>query len=101
MIAEAQCILGIVDQGGGRHFQADFAAGVLEPKPVFRDLDGAQRGANHLDFVFFEDATFGKLDGQIQRGLSADGRQQRIRFFPRDDFLEIFFCQRLDVGAMR
>src|SRR6266699_105716 len=100
-IAKAQSILGIVDQCGRGDFQADFAACILEPKPVFRDLDGAQRGANHLHFVFFEHAAFGEFDGQIQRGLSADGRQQGVRFFPRDDFLEIFFCERLDVGAMR
>ncbi len=101
LIAKPQRIFRVVHQGGRRHFQPDFAASVLEPQTVFRNFDGAERRSDHLHFVFFEDAAFGKFDGQVQRRLSSDCRQQSIGFFARDDFFEIFLRQRLDVGAMR
>ncbi len=50
--------------------------------------------------VFFEDAAFGKLDGEIQSRLAADGGQQGIGTLRRDDGFEIFFRERLDVGAV-
>ena len=39
LIAKPQRILRVVHQGGRRHFQTDFPAGVLEPEAVFRNLD--------------------------------------------------------------
>src|SRR6059036_3263558 len=60
LIAEAECILRVVHQRRRRNFQADLAAGVLEPQAVFRDFDGPERRANHFHFVFFEDAALGK-----------------------------------------
>ena len=56
LIAEAQGVLRAIDQSGGWNLEADLAAGVLEPEAVFRDFDGAKRGADHLDFMLFEDA---------------------------------------------
>ena len=90
LIAEPQCVLRVVHQGGRRHLQPDLSTGILEPQTVFRNLDGAQRGADHFHFVFFEDAAFGELHGQIEGRLPPDCRQQGIRFFPGDNSLEIF-----------
>ena len=100
LIAEAQRVLRVIDERGGRDFQADFAAGVLEPQAVFGDFDGAQRCANHFDVMFFENAAFGEFDGKIERGLAANGRQERIGFFACDNFLQILLGQRLDVRAV-
>ena len=100
LIAEAQRVLRVIDERGGRDFQADFAASILEPQAVFRDFDGAQRSADHFDFVFFENAAFGEFDGKIERGLAANCRQKRIGFFASEDFLQIFLGQWLDVGAV-
>ena len=100
LIAKAQRVLRIVDQRRGGNVQADLAAGVLEPQAVFGHFDGAQRGADQFDFVLFEDAAFGQFHGEVQRGLAADGGQQRVGLFLGDDFFEIFLGERLDVGAV-
>ena len=100
LVAETHGVLGIVDEGRRRHFEANFPAGILEPEAVFGDFDSAQRRANHFHFVFFEDAALGEFHGKIERGLAADCGKQSIGLFARDDFLQIFPGQRLDVGAM-
>ncbi len=100
LIAEAQGVLCVIDERGRGHFETDFAAGVLEPQAVFGDFDGAQRSANHFDFVLFENSAFGELDGEIKRSLTANSRQERVRFFAFENLLEIFLRERLDVGAV-
>ncbi len=100
MIGELQRLLDVVDQGRGGHVESDLPAGVLEPEPIFRHLDRAQRRADQFDAVLLEHAAFGELDGEIQTRLAADGGQQRVRFFARDDLLERISRKRLDVGAV-
>ncbi len=100
LVAQTQRILRIVHQRRRRHFQANFSASILKPQPVFRNFDSAQRRANHLDFVFFENPAFAQFHGKVQRRLPANGGQQCIRFFLRNNFLEIFLRQRLDIGAI-
>ena len=63
LLAKTHRILSVVDESGGRNFEADFAAGILEPEAVFRDFYRAKRRANHFYFVFFKDAAFGEFDG--------------------------------------
>ena len=100
LIAEAHGVLRAVDESGRGNFQADFAAGVLEPEAIFGNFDGAEGGADHFDFVLFENAGLGEFDSEIESGLAADGGKQRVGAFFNDDFLEIFLGERLDVGAM-
>ena len=100
LIAEAHGILRVIDERGSGNFEADFAAGILEPEAVFGNFDGAERGADHFDFVLFENAAFGEFDGKIESGLAADGGKQRVGFFAYDNLLEIFLGERLDVGAV-
>ncbi len=62
------------------------------------------------DAVLVEDAGVGKIDGEIERGLSADGRQQREHAgaafvlehlrFDANDLFDVFLGERLDVGAV-
>ena len=75
LVAKAQCVFRVVHQCGRGNFEADLAASVLEPQAVFGHLDGAQRCADHFHFVFFEDAGFRELDGQIQCRLPANRGQ--------------------------
>src|ERR1700722_15326410 len=100
LIAQTQGVFRIIDERGSRNFEADFAAGILEPQPVFGDFDGAERCANHFYLVFFENAAFGQFDGEIEGGLAANGGQERIGSLAGKNFLQIFLGQRLDVSAV-
>ena len=60
-----------------RHIEADLRHRVFEEQPVFGLLDGLELGADQLHVVFFENAGVGKIDGEIQCGLSANRGQQR------------------------
>ena len=84
-----------------RRLEADLAHRLLEEQAVFGLLDGLDLRADHLDAVLVENARLGKLDGKIQRRLTAHGRQQRIRPLALDDGFDELHGQRLDVGAVR
>ncbi len=88
------------DDFGSRNFEADTAADVFEEQAVFRDFDRVQRRAEKLDIIFCENARFGELDGEVQRGLAADGRKHGVWPFDRDDGFKIFLRERLDVSAV-
>ena len=88
LVGQLQRVRRVVHQRRGRHIEADLAAGVLEPQAVFGHFDGAQRRADQFHAVLFEHAALGQFHGQIQRRLAADGGQQRVRLFARDDLLE-------------
>ncbi len=100
LIRELQRVLRIVHQRRRGNIEPDFANGILEPQAVFGNLDGAQRGADQLDAIFFEDSAFRQLDGQIQARLPAHGGQQRLRPFHGNNLFEVFLRQRLDIGAV-
>ena len=59
-----------------------------------------------MHVVFFQHAAVGKFDRQIQRGLSADGRQhgktRARRHFPldADNLFQIFERERLNISAV-
>ncbi len=99
-VREPHGFVNVRDDLRSRHFEADSAADVLEKQPIFGDFDRAQRRTDELHAVFFEDAAFGELDGEIQARLAADGGQQGIGTLRRDDGFEIFLRERLDVGAI-
>ena len=62
--------------------------------------------ADQLDVVLFEHAAVGEFDGEVERGLSANGGQHgearagRHLALDANDFFEIFARERLDVGAV-
>ena len=78
----------------------------LKYEAVFGFLDGVDVGADELDVVFFEHAAVRKFDGEIERGLSADGGQNgesgagRKLALDANNFFEIFAGERLDVSAV-
>ena len=46
--------------------------------PVLAPLDGIRLDPDHLHPVFVEDSRLGQVRGQVQAGLSAQVRQQRV-----------------------
>src|SRR5580704_1709539 len=100
LIAQPQGVLRVIDERGSGDFQSDFATSVLEPQPVFGNFDGAERCADHFDFIFFENAAFREFDSEIESCLAANRGQERVGLFAGKDFLQIFLGQRLDVGAV-
>ena len=83
-----------------RHLEADLAHRVLEQLTIFGDLDRLNRRANQLDVVLVERARGREIDGEVQRRLSADRRQDRVGTLAFDDRREHFGSQRFDVGAI-
>ena len=76
LAGELQAVFQIVDQRRLRNVEADLLHRVFEEQTVFGFLDGLDLRADQLHVVLLEHAAVGEFDGQIQRGLSADGRQQ-------------------------
>ena len=103
---EFQAILQIVHQQRLRHVEADLLHGVFEEEAVFGFLDGLDAGADQLDVVLFQNAAVGKFDGEVERGLAADGGQHgeacagRHFALDADDLFEILAGEWLDVGAV-
>ena len=83
-----------------RQVQADAAHGFFEQIAVFGFFDRLQFGADHLDAVLFQDALLGQIDGEIERRLAAEGRQDRVGPLLGDDFLDDVGGDRLDIGAV-
>ncbi len=76
-------VLQRVHDGGGRHRDADLLHRLAELEAILGDLDGVDLRADQLDAVLVEDAGLGQIDGEVQRGLPADGGQQRVGTFAR------------------
>ncbi len=103
---ELEAVFEIVDQRGFRHVEADLLHRVFEEQTVFGFLDGFDVGADQLHVVFLEHAAVGKFDGEVERGLSADGGQNgesragRHLALDANDLFQIFAGERLDVSAV-
>ena len=63
-------------------------------------VDGGVVGADQLDAVLLQGAVLGEGDGQVERGLAAEGGQQGVRPLDLDDLGHHLGHQRLDVGAV-
>ena len=110
LAGEVEAVAQVVDQRGLRNFEADADHRVFEEQAVFGLLDGFKLGADELDVVAIENAGVGQIDGEVERRLAADGRQQgefagvglrreHLRF-NADDLFDVFVGERLDVGAV-
>ncbi len=92
------------------HAVGDARAGALEPNvghgapeelAVLRHVDGALRGADHLDVVLLENPLAHQIERGVEGGLSAHRRQQRARTFLLDDALDGSPVDGLDVDRIR
>ena len=83
-----------------RHLDADLAHRVAEQQAVLGHLDRVDLRANQLDVVLLEDAALVQRDRQVERRLSADGRQHGIGLLLDDDGFDHLRRERLDVGRI-
>ena len=58
-----------------------------EQLPVFGLLDRFQLGSQQLHVVLFKNPGAGELRGQVESGLAAQGRNESVGAFARDDAL--------------
>ena len=72
----------------------------LEKLPVFAFRDGLRVRADEFHVVPGQRAVAVQLHGNVERGLAAHRRQDRVRFFPGEDSFHHFWCDRLDVRAI-
>src|SRR5260370_26473646 len=73
---ELNAIFQIVDERRFRHIESDALHSVFEKQAVFSFLDGADLSADQTYVVLVEHAGVSQFNGEIERGLAADGRQK-------------------------
>ena len=89
-----------VGEARGRDGETDLGHGRLELLAVLGRVDRLGVGADELDAVLGEHAAFDELHGQVERGLTAERRQERVGALALDDGGEDVDVERLDVGAV-
>ena len=80
-----------------RHRLADLDHLGLEALAVFGQLDRLERRAEQLDAVALDDAGVRELDREVEPGLPAQRRQQRVGPLALDDALDRRDGQRLEI----
>ena len=83
-----------------RHLEADALHRVPEQLAVLGLRDRLARSADQLDAVALERAVLGERPRQIERGLTAHGRQTGVGALALDDPGDDFRDDRLDVGRV-
>ena len=73
---------------------------LLELLAVLAALDRLDGGADQLDAVLLEDAGLVEGHRAVERGLAAEGGQQRVGALLGDDLLDVLGRDRLDVGRV-
>ena len=82
------------------HVQTGAEHRLFEPAPVFGGADRVERRAEHADAEPVELSRFGERHADVQRGLAAERRQQRVRLLALEDLQHRRRGQRLDVGPI-
>ena len=72
---------------GARDFEPNFQHRILEQLAILRLFDRFELRPNKFALESIEHARFSQLDRQVQRGLAADRRQQRVRTFALDNLV--------------
>ena len=80
------------------HFNAELLHCVLEFDTILAALDCVDLNADHLHVVLFKYASLAQLGAEVQTGLTAEVRQQRVGALLLDDLGEPVNVERLDVG---
>jgi hypothetical protein len=113
MVKLGRMTTGVADLLGGRQRLLDAGADprargvgadrphdVLEHLPVLAAVDRVDVGADEPDAVPLQHAVLVQADGDVERGLPAEGGQQRVGALLGDDLLDELRRQRLDVGGV-
>ena len=90
----------VADDLALRGRQTDLAHGLFEEEAIFGHFHSPGFRADHLHFVFVENAALRKFHGNVQGRLAPNGRQQRVRPFPFDNRFDEFLRQRFDVRVL-
>ena len=99
----AELLHGIQRPGDRRHGvtrrrrEADSLHGRAELRAIFGHANGPRVRADQLDTVLLEGAVIRERHGDVERGLAAHGRQQRVGPLPLDDLAYPLGRDRLDV----
>ena len=80
------------------HFNAELLHCVLEFDTILAALDCVDLNADHLHVVLFKYASLAQLGAEVQTGLTAEVRQQRVGALLLYDLGEPVNVERLDVG---
>ncbi len=72
----------------------------LEARAVLGEDDRLDRGAEDFDAVLFEDAGVFEFDREVEAGLTAERREQRVGPFAFDNRFERGACQRFQVDGV-
>ncbi len=89
-----------VADGAARYVAPDGLHDLLELQPVLAALDRVDVGTDQLDAVALQHPVLVQGDGGVQRGLPAQGRQQRVGPLGGDHLLDELRGHRLDVGGV-
>ncbi len=89
-----------VGEAGRGDGEPDLLHRGLELVTVLRGVDRIDTGADELDAVFGEHARLVQLDRQVERGLAAEGGEQRVGPLAFDDAGEALHVERFDVGRI-
>src|SRR5918997_1523306 len=75
---------------------------IMRGKPISRARSSASARSRtvQLDAVVVEDARLVQLDGEVERRLAAEGREEGVGAFAADDLLDRAGGQRFDVGRV-
>ena len=90
-------LFGRVGASGLWHVESELFHRVLEEIAVFRAGNCVRIRADHLDAAFFEDAGALHLHREVERCLSAERGEKRVRLFLPDDRGHRIHGERLDV----
>jgi hypothetical protein len=100
LVGELLRLLLGIDVHRHRRLQADLGHRLLEAQPVLGGLDRVEVGAQRLHPVLLQHAGLVQLHREVQRGLAAQGGQQRVRLLLLDHRPHRVGGQRLDVGGV-
>ncbi len=89
-----------LDVGARRNRHVDRVHRFPELQTIFRNLDRLDRCPDEFDPVSLERAALAERHGQVERRLTPDGREQRVRSLAFDDLGHDLRGERLDVGAV-
>ena len=89
----------MADCGAGG-FRTDVRNDFLELLAVFTTLNRIDVRTDEFDVVLVEHTVLVQRHRSVERGLSAEGRKQRIRAFFRDDPFNDIRGDRFDVGGV-
>ena len=68
---------------------------------VFAAFNRVDVGTDEFNTVLLKHPGLVQVDGRVERGLSTQGGQQRVRAFLCDDRFDDFRVDRFDVGGIR